>query len=79
MRDANKQARRGRLTKGGDDGLDLGLAVREISEGRAMLIEAYKMPRCPQRVEAIKQALAKVQLGAGFANHVVERRSGGKD
>jgi hypothetical protein len=79
VRDANKRGRRGRLTKSDDFGLDLGLSVRELSEARAMLVEAYNLPRSAQRTEAIKQAKAKLLLGIGFANHVIERIGGGDE
>lgn len=80
--EANTERDRGRAVKGPptkifEDGFDLGQAVRELTDGRCALLEAYAMPDGLARREAIKVALAKVALGARFANHVVERRSGG--
>lgn len=78
VRDANKRSRKGRLTKSDDVALDLGLGLRDYAEGSSMLVEALKLPRGPQRTEAIKQAKAKLMLAVGFANHVVEKLGGGE-
>lgn len=72
------QPRKGPPGKGVELGMDAGMAIREASDARAMLVEAYEMPRSMVRTEAIKQAKAKFALAARFLDHIVDKLGGGE-
>ncbi len=78
VRDANKQPRKGPPGRAVELGMDASMAIREATEARAMLVEAYAMPRSAQRIEAIKQAKAKFALASRFLDHIVDKLGGGE-
>lgn len=57
---------------------DLALAVRDIADAKAAIAELGALPRSAQRTEALKQARAKLALGARFVDHVVDKLGGGE-